>query len=93
MKKLLLLTVLLTSCSSIPPSVRTFAHELKMRGNGQYAVVDEPIRKELVMKDAGLGCKIDVEDGVAEKDSAACRCAYSASPDWAADCAEWMGAR
>ena len=77
---------------AIPPSVREFSAELPARADGQYAVLDDPIRKQLVMKDALLGCRIDLEDKKDESDSPACRCTKSASADWKQDCKDWLGA-
>lgn len=78
-------------CYRIPASVRTFAGELPARADGQYATLDEPVRKQLVMKDALLACRIDLEDGKKEAESAACRCSGSTSEDWVADCRDWLG--
>jgi hypothetical protein len=76
--------------SLIPPSIRAFAADLPARADGQYALLDEPIRKQLVMKDALLQCSVDQSDGVKEADSPACQCSTSAHEDWAADCKAWL---
>lgn len=77
--------------SAIPGSVRQFANELPSRADGQYAALDEPLRKQLVLKDSELQCRIDLADSKSETESAACRCAKSAS-DWKQDCKDWLGA-
>ena len=79
-------------CAGLPPSIRQFAAELPARADGQYALLDPLIRKQLVMKDALLQCRIDLEDGLTEQQAASCRCAESASADWLADCHGWLGA-
>jgi hypothetical protein len=83
--------VLLAGCYRIPGSIRAYAAELPARADGQYAVLDEPLQKQLVMKDALLQCRIDREDGESEADSMACRCATSASLSWLDDCGGWLG--
>ena len=75
----------------IPPSIRELSAQLPARADGQYAVLDEGLRKQLVMKDSLLGCRIDLEDKKAESDSPACRCSKSASADWKHDCKDWLG--
>ena len=85
--------LVLWSCgASIPPAVKAYAAELPARADGQYALLDEPIRKQLVMKDALLQCEIDVAEGSTEAASGACGCAKSSSSDWASDCKGWLGA-
>jgi hypothetical protein len=79
-------------CYRIPKSVRTFAADLPTRADGQYAVLEDPLKKQLVTKDALLQCRIDLEDGTTAADSAACRCSTSASEDWVGDCRAWLGA-
>lgn len=87
-----LLVALAAGCSSsIPKSVRTYAAELPARADGQYAALDDVLRKQLVMNDALLQCSIDVSDGQAEAESAACRCSTSASASWLDDCRGWLG--
>jgi hypothetical protein len=83
--------VLLAGCYRIPGSIRAYAAELPARADGQYAVLDEPLQKQLVMKDALLQCRIDREDGKSEAESMACRCATSASASWLDDCGGWLG--
>jgi hypothetical protein len=83
--------VIATTGCSIPTSIRQYATELPARADGQYAVLDEPLRKQLVMKDSELQCRIDLADGKTEADSGACRCAKSASADWTQDCKGWLG--
>lgn len=78
-------------CGGVQPSIREFAAELPARADGQYAPLDLMIRKQLIMKDALLQCKIDLEDGRSEQQSASCRCAESASDDWLSDCRTWLG--
>jgi len=78
-------------CSSIPNSVREYAAALPARADGQYAVLDTVIKKQLVLMDALLPCAIDVADKKAEKDSPACKCSKSISSDWAVDCKPWLG--
>ena len=83
----------LSACGgAIPPSIRQFASELPARADGQYAVLDDALRKQLVMKDSLLACRIDLEDKKSESDSGACRCTKSASQDWKQDCKDWLGA-
>lgn len=78
-----------TACAPvIPQSVRMYAADLPKRANGQYLMLDQDVRRQLVYKDATLPCAIDVADGVAERDSAACRCAWATVE---ADCAAWLG--
>lgn len=77
---------------AIPPAVKAYAADLPARADGQYALLDEPIRKQLVLKDALLQCEIDVTEGSTEAASAACGCAKSSSPDWVSDCKSWLGA-
>jgi hypothetical protein len=96
MTKIAILAVVLaaslTGCSSnIPKSVRTYAAELPARADGQYAALDDVLRKQLVMNDALLQCSIDVTDGQSESESAACRCSTSASASWLDDCRAWLG--
>jgi hypothetical protein len=82
----------LTGCAgNIPKSVRTYAAELPARADGQYAALDDVLRKQLVMNDALLQCSIDVTDGQSESESAACRCSTSASASWLDDCRAWLG--
>lgn len=80
----------LSACGSIPLSVRTYAAGLPARADGQYALLDEPLRKQLVLNDAGLQCAIDAADDKNEN-SVACKCASSQSDDWLADCTPWLG--
>lgn len=92
--EIVLIHALLTfaaGCGGVPDSVRVYAAELPARADGQYGLLDEPIRKQLVMKDSLLQCKIDLEDGKKEEDSAACQCSKSSSADWSADCKSWLG--
>ena len=85
--------LLLGGCGAgLPASVRQYAAELPARADGQYALLDPLIRKQLVTKDALLQCRIDLEDGHSEQDSPSCRCAESASLDWLDDCRAWLGA-
>jgi hypothetical protein len=87
-----LLIALAAGCASnIPKSVRTYAAELPARADGQYAALDDLMRKQLVMNDALLQCSIDVTDGQTESESAACRCSTSASASWLDDCRAWLG--
>lgn len=79
------------ACYKTPESVRLFAAGLPERADGVYAGIDLDARKMVVLNDALLQCKIDLEDGKAESDSAACRCSRSASADWTADCKDWLG--
>ncbi|HEY5958817.1 MAG TPA: hypothetical protein VIV60_19785 [Polyangiaceae bacterium] len=76
-------------CSSIPQSIRTFSEELRDRGSGQYCPLPEELSQQLVLKDAALGCDLDVHSGIEEQRSFACTCTKS-SGDWKKDCAEWM---
>jgi hypothetical protein len=82
--------VALAGCQKVLPSVRTYA-DLPSRANGQYATLDESIKKQLVMKDSELQCSIDAEDNVKKSSSAACKCSESASSDWISDCSGWIG--
>jgi hypothetical protein len=79
-----------TGCFHVPPSIKLYAAELPARADGQYAVLDDVLKKQLVMKDALLQCAIDSDEG-SQKDSAACKCAESAAEDWVADCKAWLG--
>lgn len=82
-----------TGCCHVPDSIRLYAADLPGRADGQYALIDDDAtKKSLVVKDAMLACKIDVDDGKTEEQSPACQCAKSASPDWVADCKAWLGA-
>ena len=86
--RLWLVASLLGCAPTIPQSVRMFAADLTKRAAGQYLMLDGDVRWQLVYKDATLPCAIDVADGVAEKDSDACRCAWATVE---ADCADWLG--
>jgi hypothetical protein len=77
--------------AKIPASVRAYAAELPARADGQYAALDDVLRKQLVMNDALLQCRIDREDGENEAASAACRCSTSVSTTWTNDCQDWLG--
>ena len=82
---------LVCACSSIPPSVREYAAALPGRADGQYAVLDAPIKKQLVLMDALLPCAIDVADKKKVEESPACKCSKASSADWTADCKAWLG--
>jgi hypothetical protein len=82
---------LVGACSSIPPSVREYAAALPGRADGQYAVLDAPIKKQLVLMDALLPCAIDVADKKKVEESPACKCSKASSADWTADCKAWLG--
>jgi hypothetical protein len=85
--------LVLWSCGgAIPPAVKIYAAELPARADGQYALLDDSIKKQLVMKDALLQCEIDVAEGSTEAASAGCACARSSSEDWVSDCKSWLGA-
>jgi hypothetical protein len=84
-------SIALAGCAKVPKSVREYAAALPGRADGQYATLDDVIRKQLVTMDALLQCKIDVEDKKSESDSAACKCAKSSSADWTSDCRGWLG--
>jgi hypothetical protein len=84
----LLLSSQILGCGAIPKSIRTFAAQLPSRAKGQYAVLDEPLRKQLVLKDALLQCDIDKYDGKQE-DTPACKCATS-SGTWTDDCKPYI---
>jgi hypothetical protein len=87
----LLVPLALAACSSVPESVRLYAADLPARADGQYVFVsDDDIKKQLVLKDSELQCKIDVADGTAEEKSPACQCTKSAG-DWLVDCKAWLG--
>jgi hypothetical protein len=79
------------ACSNIPPSVREYATSLPARADGQYAVLDAPIKKQLILMDALLPCAIDVADKKKADESPACRCSKASSSDWTADCKAWLG--
>jgi hypothetical protein len=79
------------ACKSIPPSVREYAAALPGRADGQYAVLDTPIKKQLILMDALLPCAIDVADKKKAEESPACRCSKASSADWTADCKAWLG--
>jgi hypothetical protein len=78
-------------CFQTPPSIRTYASDLPARADGQYALLDDAVKKQLVLKDAALQCSIDVDDGKTDG-SSACTCAESANDDWTIDCKAWLGA-
>src|SRR4051794_14195670 len=62
-----------TGCCHVPDSVRLYAADLPARADGQYALIeDDATKKSLVVKDAMLACKIDVDDGKTEEQSPAC---------------------
>jgi hypothetical protein len=79
------------ACSSIPQSVREYAAALPARADGQYAVLDAPIKKQLILMDALLPCAIDVADKMKLDESPACKCSKASSADWTADCKAWLG--
>ena len=81
----------LLACSGTPLSVREYAAALPARADGQYAVLDAPIKKQLILMDALLPCAIDVADKKRAEDSAACQCSKSTSADWTTDCKAWLG--
>jgi len=88
----LLATLLLVAgCGSIPASVKMYAAALPARADTQYAFVsDDAVKKQLVLKDSELQCKIDIEEGQTEEKSAACQCTKS-NGDWLVDCKAWLG--
>ena len=89
---LIIMPLLVAGCSSVPASVKLYAAELPLRADGQYALLsDDSVKKQLVMKDSELKCKIDIEEGTAEDKSAACQCTKSVG-DWLVDCKAWLGA-
>jgi hypothetical protein len=79
------------ACKSVPPSVREYAAALPARADGQYAVLDAPIKKQLILMDALLPCAIDVADKKKVDESPACKCSKASSADWTADCKAWLG--
>ncbi len=86
-----LLMLLVAGCSPVPASVRLYAADLPARADGQYALLsDDSVKKQLVLKDSELKCKIDIEDGTTEEKSAACQCTKSVN-DWLVDCKAWLG--
>ena len=88
---LVLLLLTFAGCAgNIPESVKMLARELPARADGQYAPLGDDVRKQLVMKDALLACKIDIAGGTEEIASDACKCAES-SGDWRVDCKGWLG--
>ena len=91
LRALLLMSLLAAGCSSIPASVKLYAADLPLRADGQYALLsDDSVKKQLVMKDSELQCKIDIEEGKTEDTSAACKCTKSVG-DWLVDCKPWLG--
>lgn len=87
----LLLVVFVSACGGISPSIREYASELPSRAKGQYALIDDDdVRKQLVLKDSELQCRIDLDDKKSEAESSACSCAKSASNDWKQDCNAWL---
>jgi hypothetical protein len=82
---------LVFACSNIPASIREYAAALPARADGQYAVLDTPIKKQLILMDALLPCAIDVADKKKIAESPACRCSKTSSADWTADCKAWLG--
>jgi hypothetical protein len=85
-------SVLVSGCAgALPQTVRDYAAELPARADGQYAPLDDLVKKQLVMKDALLQCGIDVVDEKPEAESAACMCATSSSEVWTSDCKGWLG--
>lgn len=86
------LCVLASACAGIPQSVRLYASNLPARADGQYALLsDADVKKQLVLNDSLLQCKIDTADGIDEAKSTACQCAESTG-DWLTDCKPWLGA-
>jgi hypothetical protein len=79
------------ACKSVPSSVREYAAALPGRADGQYAVLDTPIKKQLILMDALLPCAIDVADKKKVEESPACKCSKASSADWTADCKAWLG--
>lgn len=79
------------ACKSVPPSVREYAAALPGRADGQYAVLDAPIKKQLILMDALLPCAIDVADKKKVEESPACKCSKASSADWTTDCKAWLG--
>ena len=79
-----LLCSLATACG-VPTSIKLYAADLPSRADGQYALLDESVKKQLVLKDSELQCAIDGDAA-----SAACKCSTSAG-DWLADCKAWLG--
>jgi hypothetical protein len=77
--------------AAVPQSVRDFAAELPARADGQYAPLDDLVKKQLVLKDALLQCDLDQIDKKPEAESAACACARSSSDVWTSDCEGWLG--
>lgn len=93
MNRIVWLSVVLTviGCGGgIPPSIRTYAGDLPSRADGQYASLDDLVKKQLVLKDALLQCSIDTNDGKGAE-SAACHCGQSTSENWTDDCKDWLG--
>jgi len=87
-----LLFVGIAACGGgIPQSIREISAQLPARADGQYAGLDDSLRKQLVMKDSLLACRIDLEDKKTESESPACKCSASASADWKQDCKDWLG--
>ena len=87
-----LLTFGVAACGGgVPQSIRELSAQLPARADGQDALLEDGLRKQLVMKDSLLGCRIDLEDKKTESDSPACRCSKSASADWKEDCKGWLG--
>jgi hypothetical protein len=88
---LALVALLVAACASVPESVKLYAADLPARADGQYAFIsDDDIKKQLVLKDSELQCKIDVADGKTDEKSPACLCTKSTG-DWLVDCKTWLG--
>lgn len=88
---LLAVPLSIAACSSVPESVKLYAADLPARADGQYVFVsDEDVKKQLVLKDSELQCKIDVAEGKTDEKSAACQCSKSTA-DWLVDCKPWLG--
>jgi hypothetical protein len=79
-----------SACYKVPPAVNAYAADLPKRADGQYAALDPLIQKELVLKDAGLACSIDLVKDSDRSKSKACQCT-SSSGDWLVDCKDWLG--
>jgi hypothetical protein len=90
--RLLMIAGACVACGAIPKPIRIYSAALPGRADGQYAVLDDSIKKQLVLMDAALQCEIDQADKKKEEDSAACKCTKSSSADWTADCKGWLGA-
>jgi len=83
----LCLALVLSSCAVVPQSVRMYAADISGRAHGQYTLMPDEIREQLVRQDSLLQCALDRNDGL-DGVTPACQCAMGAG-EWEADCGLW----